>query len=125
MCTTVPHSDLVPEPIQPPATRAKAWQAIPGVSTWVLKIIKRGHVLQFTQRAPFINGVAQTSVENKDVHVLHSEDDQESNRFCPVRAPRAYINLFARLNSFSSASVAARKAFRSRSPDFPDGLLMP
>ncbi|ROL50723.1 hypothetical protein DPX16_14967 [Anabarilius grahami] len=29
MCTTVPYSDSVPEPIQPLATRTEAWQAIP------------------------------------------------------------------------------------------------
>ncbi len=33
--------------IQPLATQAKAWQAIPGVSDWVMGIIKRGYSLQF------------------------------------------------------------------------------
>ncbi len=42
-----PCSDQSLEPIQPLATRAEAWQAIPGVSKWVLWIIKRGYSLQF------------------------------------------------------------------------------
>ncbi len=35
------------ETIQPLATWAEAWQAIPGVSDWVLGIIKPGYTLQF------------------------------------------------------------------------------
>ncbi|ROL45341.1 hypothetical protein DPX16_3673 [Anabarilius grahami] len=38
MCTIVPQSDSVLEPIQPLDMRAEALQAIPGVSTWVLNI---------------------------------------------------------------------------------------
>ncbi len=38
--------------IQPLATRAEAWQAIPGVSDWVMGIIKRGYSLQFARRPP-------------------------------------------------------------------------
>ncbi len=34
------------ETIQPLTTRAEAWQAIPGVSNWVLGIIKQGYTLQ-------------------------------------------------------------------------------
>ncbi len=37
-----PLSGLPLETIQPLATRAEAWQAIPGVSNWVLGVIKRG-----------------------------------------------------------------------------------
>ncbi len=37
---------------QPLATRAEAWQAIPGVSDWVMGIIKRGYLLQFARRPP-------------------------------------------------------------------------
>ncbi len=40
MSVRSPHGDLPLEPIQPLATRAKDWQAIPGVSDWVLGIIK-------------------------------------------------------------------------------------
>ncbi len=38
--------------IQPLATRAEAWQAIPGVSDWVMGKIKRGYSLQFARRPP-------------------------------------------------------------------------
>ncbi len=38
--------------IQPLATRAEAWQAIPGVSDWVMGIIKQGYSLQFARRPP-------------------------------------------------------------------------
>ncbi len=37
---------------QPLATRAKAWQAIPEVSNWVLGIIKLGYTLQFALKSP-------------------------------------------------------------------------
>ncbi len=36
--------------IQPLAMRAEAWQAIPGVSEWVMGIIKQGYSLQFARR---------------------------------------------------------------------------
>ncbi len=42
------------ETIQPLATRANAWQAITGVSDWVLGIVKRGYTLQFVRRPPAI-----------------------------------------------------------------------
>ncbi len=38
--------------IQPLATQAKVWQAIPGVSEWVMGIIKRGYSLQFAKKTP-------------------------------------------------------------------------
>ncbi len=40
------------EPIQPLATQAEAWQAIPGVSEWVMATIIRGYSLQFARRPP-------------------------------------------------------------------------
>ncbi len=43
------HGDSPPELIQPLGTQAEAWQAIPGVSHWVLGIIKRGYSLQFAR----------------------------------------------------------------------------
>ncbi len=49
--------------IQPLATRAEAWQAIPGVSDWVMGIIKRGYSLQFARRPPRFSGVVSTSVQ--------------------------------------------------------------
>ncbi|MGL5400902.1 MAG: reverse transcriptase domain-containing protein, partial [Plesiomonas shigelloides] len=40
-------SGLQSDTIQPLVTRAEAWQAIPGVSKWVLGIIKYSYSLQF------------------------------------------------------------------------------
>ncbi|KAL0157079.1 hypothetical protein M9458_048325, partial [Cirrhinus mrigala] len=69
-----PHHDGQPlEPIPPLATQAEAWQAIPGVSEWVMGIIKRGYSLQFVRRPPRFSGVVPTLVVSKDVHVLRSE----------------------------------------------------
>ncbi|KAL0151578.1 hypothetical protein M9458_053095 [Cirrhinus mrigala] len=62
-----------PEPIIPLATRAEAWQAIPGVSDWVLGIVKRGYSLQFARRPPRFSGVVPTVVMSRDAHVLRSE----------------------------------------------------
>ncbi len=73
MSVESPHGDSPPELIQPLATRAKAWQAIPGVSHWVLGIIKRGYSLQFAQRPLRFNGVVSTSVHSKNAHVLWAE----------------------------------------------------
>ncbi len=38
------------QPFQPLATWAEAWQAIPGVSTWVMTTVRQGYSLQFVQR---------------------------------------------------------------------------
>ncbi len=59
--------------IQPLAMRAKAWQAIPGVSEWVMGIIKRGYSLQFARRPPRFSGVVSTSVQGENARVLRSE----------------------------------------------------
>ncbi len=62
--------------IQPLATRAEAWQAIPGVSEWVMGIIKRGYSLQFARRPPRFSGVVSTSVqgENAPRSALRGDD---------------------------------------------------
>ncbi len=73
MSVESPHGDSPPELIQPLATWAKAWQAIPGVSHWVLGIIKRGYSLQFARRPLWFNGVVSTSVHSKNAHVLWAE----------------------------------------------------
>ncbi len=52
--------------IQPLATRAEAWQAIPGVSEWVMGIIKRGYSLQFARRPPRFSGMVSTSVHARE-----------------------------------------------------------
>ncbi len=59
--------------IQPLATRAEAWQAIPGVSEWVMGIIKRGYSLQFARRPPRFSGVVSTSVQGENARILRSE----------------------------------------------------
>ncbi len=59
--------------IQPLATRAEAWRAIPGVSEWVMGIIKRGYSLQFARRPPRFSGVVSTSVQGENARVLRSE----------------------------------------------------
>lgn len=53
--------------------RAKAWQAIPGVTKWVMGIIKRGCVLLFAQRILLFNGMVPTSMKSEGIHVLRSE----------------------------------------------------
>ncbi len=45
------------------STWTEAWQAIPGVSNWVLGIIKWGYTLQFARRPPQFGGVVSTSVQ--------------------------------------------------------------
>ncbi len=59
--------------IQPLATRAEAWQAIPGVSEWVMGIMKQGYSLQFARRSPRFSGVVSTSVQGENARVLRSE----------------------------------------------------
>ncbi len=68
-----PHGDPPPELIRPLTTWAEACQAIPGVSDWVLGIIKRGYSLQFARRPPRFSGMVPTLVQSTDAHVLHSE----------------------------------------------------
>ncbi len=57
-----PHGDKPLEAIQLLVKWAKAWQAIPGVSDWVMGIIKWGHSLQFARRSPSFSGMVPTSV---------------------------------------------------------------
>ncbi len=52
-----PLGGLPLETIQPFATQAEAWQAIPRLSNWFLGIIKRGYTLKFAQRPPWFGGV--------------------------------------------------------------------
>ncbi len=59
--------------IPPLATRAEAWQAIPGVSDWVMGIIKRGYSLQFARRHLRFSCVVSTSVQGENARVLRSE----------------------------------------------------
>ncbi len=68
-----PLGGLPLETIQHLATHAEVWQAIPGVSKWVLGIIKRGYTLQFARRPPRFGGEVSTSVQHSNAHVLHAE----------------------------------------------------
>ncbi len=58
---------------QPLATWAEAWQAIPGVSEWVMATIRRGYTLQFAWRPLRFRGVLTTTVSSEDAQVLHAE----------------------------------------------------
>lgn len=62
-----------PELIQPLATWGEAWEAIPDVSEWVLKTIKRGYLLQFARKPTRFRGMVSTSVRSNVAHVLRSE----------------------------------------------------
>ncbi len=68
-----PLGGLPLETIQHLATHAEVWQAIPGVSNWVLGIIKRGYTLQFARRPPQFGGEVSTSVQHSNAHVLRAE----------------------------------------------------
>ncbi len=61
------------EPFQPLAMQAEAWQAIPGVSEWVMATIRRVYTLQFARRPPRFRGVLATTVRSEDTQVLHAE----------------------------------------------------
>ncbi len=63
-----PLSGLPLKTIQPLATRAEAWQAIPGVSNWVLGVIKRD-----PQRPPRFGSVVSTLVQRSNANVLCAE----------------------------------------------------
>ncbi len=57
--------------IQPLATRAEAWQAIPGVSNWVLGIIKQGYTLQ--TRLYTSEVIVSILVQRSNAHILCAE----------------------------------------------------
>lgn len=61
------------EVLQPLATQAQSYEAIPGVSSWVLNTIKQGYSLQFACRPPRFMGVICTSVQSNVTNLLHSE----------------------------------------------------
>ncbi len=71
VCTAVSspcHSRFIPLPHGP-----KAWQAILGVSTWVMTMVRRGYSLQFVRRPLRFRGVLATTVLSENAHVLHAE----------------------------------------------------
>ncbi len=58
---------------KPLARRAEAWQTIPGVSEWVMAMVRRGHTLQFARRPPRFCCVLATTVRREDGQVLRTE----------------------------------------------------
>ncbi|XDV35164.1 hypothetical protein PO909_005166 [Leuciscus waleckii] len=70
----VPHpaqrGDPNPETIRPLAMRAKAWQAIQGVSEWVLNTIMHGYSLQFARRPPRFLARTETRVSKAEIAKL-------------------------------------------------------
>ncbi len=52
---------------------AEAWQAIPGVSAWVMTSVRWGYTLQFAQRPDQFSGVLATTVCSEDAQVLRAE----------------------------------------------------
>ncbi len=61
------------QPFQPLATRAKAWQAISCVSTWVMTTVRRGYTLQVAQRPQHFRSVLATTVHSENAQVLRTE----------------------------------------------------
>ncbi len=51
----------------------KAWEAIPGISGWLLGVIKLGYTLQFRRRPPRFNGVVQSLTLPRNAQVLKQE----------------------------------------------------
>ncbi len=51
----------------------KAWETIPGISRWLLGVIKRGYTLQFRRRPPCFNCVVQSLTLPQNVQVLRQE----------------------------------------------------
>ncbi len=61
------------ELFQPLATQSEPWQAIPGVSEWVMTMIRWGYTLQFAWRPPRFRGMLATTVRSEDAQVLRAE----------------------------------------------------
>ncbi len=72
-CDSGQNSSQSAQSFQPLAMRAEAWQAIPGVTAWVMNAVRRGYSLQFARRPPRFRGVLATSVRSDDTHVLRVE----------------------------------------------------
>ena len=59
--------------IQPLAIHATAWAQLPGVSEWVLNIIKRGYSLQFARRPRRCEARVETTVKTEVAHLLRAK----------------------------------------------------
>ncbi len=71
VCLTV-HLTVCSPP-RPLSQFTEAWQALPGVSEWVMKSIKNGYTLQFFRRPPRFNGVLMSTVREQNASVLREE----------------------------------------------------
>ncbi|CAM4530898.1 unnamed protein product [Leuciscus chuanchicus] len=76
----VPHlaqcGDLNPETIRPLAMRAEAWEAIQGMSEWVLNTTEHSYSLQFARRPPRFLARTETRVNSEAAHLLHAENSK-------------------------------------------------
>ena len=75
--------------IRPLANHADAWAALPGVSDWVLGIIKRGFSLQFHRRPPRFTARVETSVPLNVAHLLRAEISKLISKGAIELVPRA------------------------------------
>lgn len=64
------HGDQNPETIHPLATHIKAWEAIPGVSEWVLSTVRQGYSVEFTRCPLRFQAWTATNVNTEVVHLL-------------------------------------------------------
>ncbi len=69
------------QPFQPLATWAEAWQANPGVSTWVMTTVRWGYTLQFARRPPpFRGGARHHSAQRECSSPPHRGDESAGKR---------------------------------------------
>ncbi len=59
--------------LKPPYQSLKAWEVIPGISRWLLGVIKHGYTLQFRRRPPRFKGVVQSLTLPRNAQVLKQE----------------------------------------------------
>ncbi len=64
---------MVCSPPPPLSQFTEAWQALLGVSEWVMKSMKNGYKLQFFHRPPRFNGVLMSAVRERNASVLREE----------------------------------------------------
>ncbi len=77
------------ELFQPLSTWAEAWQAIPGVSEWVMAIISQGYTLQFALRPPNFHGVRNPSSSPEWVRLLQPLLPRPQKRQWPATFSRS------------------------------------
>ncbi len=66
----------------------EAWQALPGVSEWVMKSIKNSYTLQFFRRPPHFNGVLMSTVRERECLSSARGNTQSSRKaHCRDSAP--------------------------------------